>query len=185
MPMTPADAFQAKACGMYFRAHAPRDQFHMIQAMHVEVIKHLFDLGCLSANPAVGLPPISLGMAGQLRYLVSSFEVAYQRRNPPPPNRPQDNQPMDLEARQIQEQRRLEVDIGPPGALYVGLRSARRALAASPDEARTYATLGDLYYQLANSTRERYFFSPQPVAVADPRSTDRVSLSASGPTRPR
>ncbi len=45
-------------------------------------------------------------------------------------------------------------DAGPPSALYLSLRAARRAVAANPDDAQTYLRLALAYFYLHNRTRE-------------------------------
>jgi hypothetical protein len=46
-------------------------------------------------------------------------------------------------------------DAGPPASLYLAVRSAREALAADPDDARTQMLLAHAYHDLARQTRER------------------------------
>jgi tetratricopeptide (TPR) repeat protein len=45
-------------------------------------------------------------------------------------------------------------DAGPPAALYLALRAARRAAAANPDDAQAYLRLAQAYFTLHNRTRE-------------------------------
>lgn len=51
-------------------------------------------------------------------------------------------------------------DDGPPAALYLGLRAARRAVADNPADAQAHFYLGETYYSLARRTRERTYGSP-------------------------
>jgi hypothetical protein len=53
-------------------------------------------------------------------------------------------------------------DQGPPAALYLAVRAARRAIAAQPDDPVAHLHLGQAYFRLLRSTRER--------AAAVPRS---------------
>jgi tetratricopeptide (TPR) repeat protein len=46
-------------------------------------------------------------------------------------------------------------DDGPPAALYLAIRAARRAIATDPYSARAYFTLGEAYFRLYTTTRER------------------------------
>src|SRR5581483_5991587 len=45
-------------------------------------------------------------------------------------------------------------DRGPPEALLLAVRAARRALAANPDDAGAFLLLGEAYLRLARQTRE-------------------------------
>jgi tetratricopeptide (TPR) repeat protein len=56
---------------------------------------------------------------------------------------------------------RARFDDGPPEALYLALRRARRALAANPDDARSWYLLGQVYVSLAQNTRERVHAPPE------------------------
>jgi hypothetical protein len=58
-----------------------------------------------------------------------------------------------------------ELDRGPPAALFLAIRAARRALAANPDDAKAHAALGKAYLSLLTMTREGKSASPVP----DPR----------------
>jgi hypothetical protein len=49
----------------------------------------------------------------------------------------------------------LRRDDTPPALLYLAVRAARRAIAASPDDARAYLMLAESYQGLLNHTRER------------------------------
>jgi tetratricopeptide (TPR) repeat protein len=46
-------------------------------------------------------------------------------------------------------------DDGPPAALYLAIRAARRAVDQNPDDVRAYLALGEAYYRLHTGTRER------------------------------
>ena len=49
---------------------------------------------------------------------------------------------------------RTQFDIGPPSALYLGVRAARRALALRPNDASTYEALAQAYQMLGQQTRD-------------------------------
>jgi tetratricopeptide (TPR) repeat protein len=53
-------------------------------------------------------------------------------------------------------------DGGPPAALYLAIRAARRAVAHDPDEPRGYFLLGEAYFKLENTTRERLWANAFP-----------------------
>jgi hypothetical protein len=46
-------------------------------------------------------------------------------------------------------------DDGPSAVLLLAIRAARRALAANPDDAKSYFALGEAYFRLSHDTRER------------------------------
>jgi hypothetical protein len=50
---------------------------------------------------------------------------------------------------------RASQDEGPLGALLLAVRSARRAIRADPDDAKSYFLLGEAYWRLSQATRER------------------------------
>jgi hypothetical protein len=62
---------------------------------------------------------------------------------------------MDQRAVQALERFRGMQDQGPPSALYLAVRAARRALQQLPDDTSTYLTLAESYNTLATLTRER------------------------------
>jgi hypothetical protein len=53
-------------------------------------------------------------------------------------------------------------DEGPPAALYLAIRAARRALDNNPDEPSAYLTLGEAYFQLNRTTREHFWAATFP-----------------------
>jgi tetratricopeptide (TPR) repeat protein len=53
-------------------------------------------------------------------------------------------------------------DDAPPAFLYRAVRSARRAVAANPEDARAWLTLGESYQQLLHFTRERLWARRMP-----------------------
>ncbi|QJX00664.1 hypothetical protein FTUN_8296 [Frigoriglobus tundricola] len=54
-------------------------------------------------------------------------------------------------------------DDGPLGALVLAVRAARRAVQASPEDAKSYFLLGEAYLRLAQATRERVWRYQLPV----------------------
>jgi hypothetical protein len=62
--------------------------------------------------------------------------------------------PADVLAIRLQDAYLRGQDAGPPSALYLAVRAARRAVAANPDDARAWLVLGEAYNTLAFNTRE-------------------------------
>jgi hypothetical protein len=70
--------------------------------------------------------------------------------------------PQDLLAIFLLEKHLRQQDDGPPGLLLLAIRAARRAIAANPDDARSYLLLGEAYRRLGQDTRERFWWSSLP-----------------------
>jgi tetratricopeptide (TPR) repeat protein len=58
-------------------------------------------------------------------------------------------------ALQIRQHHLFIQDQGPPGATYLAVRAARRAIHADPDDARAYFLLGEAYWRLAFESGDR------------------------------
>ncbi|MFO0841222.1 MAG: hypothetical protein U0797_02340 [Gemmataceae bacterium] len=56
----------------------------------------------------------------------------------------------------------LEQDDCPPALLYLAVRAARRAVAATPDDSRAYQVMGEAYLRLLRDTRERVWVRRMP-----------------------
>ncbi len=65
-------------------------------------------------------------------------------------------------------------DAGPPESLYLGIRAARRALWANPEDPQTYLLLGHAYERLDERTQERFFKRAAP-QMAEIRRTQMVA----------
>lgn len=166
LPIMPSEAFQGKACGIYFNSRIPADFERLMQSIHTDLARQILSLGSLQANPEFTFPQLGVALASQLRLVVSINDLATNRRPPPNPARPQDIQPMDMEAKQILENRFNFGDMGPQGAPYLALRSLRQALAISPDNARLYSLLGETYLLLGRNTQERSFNTEHPLLTS-------------------
>ncbi len=56
----------------------------------------------------------------------------------------------------------FQLDEGPVGFLYQGIRAARRAIKADPEDAQAWLLLGELYMRLQRNTHERFLSRIQP-----------------------
>jgi hypothetical protein len=83
------------------------------------------------------------------------FSAAYHTppRQPAQP-RGQPVQDLNWLSQQLYQAYFNDRDAGPPASLYLAVRSAREALAADPDDARTQLLLAQAYHDLARQTRE-------------------------------
>ena len=54
------------------------------------------------------------------------------------------------------------LDEGPPGALFLAIQAARRALHDNPDNPETHFALGEAYFRLTRNTRERVWIKTFP-----------------------
>jgi hypothetical protein len=80
--------------------------------------------------------------------------VLFRPRLPKPGSRLSTSMQLDLRALMLQRPFALLRDDVPPGLLYLGVRAARRAIAAQPEDARAYQYLGECYLRLLHYTRE-------------------------------
>jgi hypothetical protein len=100
---------------------------------------------------AVGLAVLPGGALPNGALLPFRMLYAY---TPPPDGKPGPFTILDQIAHRLAEGYVRSEDTGPPSALYLAVRAARRSLAANPDDGRTWLVLGEAYYNLANRTRE-------------------------------
>jgi hypothetical protein len=63
----------------------------------------------------------------------------------------------------------LTQDQGPPAALFLAVRAARRALHTNPDDAQAHLLLGNAYYRLGTRTRERSWAFPELGQIRTPQ----------------
>lgn len=63
--------------------------------------------------------------------------------------------PFDRMSHVLQQAFTLDRDDCPPELLYLAIRTGRRAVAANPNDAQSYLTLGECYLRLLSATRER------------------------------
>ncbi len=77
-----------------------------------------------------------------------------------------------------------EQDDVPPAVLYLAIRSARRALAADPDDGQAYLVLGESYLRLLSHTRERVWGRRLPELVQLRRTQASAALNRAVALRP-
>ncbi len=84
----------------------------------------------------------------------------------------------------LQERFTRQQDDTPPALLFLAVRAARRALAANPDDARAYLSLGESYLRLLHGTRERAWSERMPELAQLRRSQASAALSQAVALRP-
>jgi tetratricopeptide (TPR) repeat protein len=75
-------------------------------------------------------------------------------------------------------------DRGPLDALLLAVRAARRALAADPDDARSFLLLGEAYVRLTTQTREPSWQAKLPALAAFRRAQALTALEQAAALRP-
>jgi tetratricopeptide (TPR) repeat protein len=110
-------------------------------------------LAAWEASHAAGLVGSAAGWAGP-RGLVD-FGLRRALLRPPLPERGGEPAALSRMVLALQHAYALGQDDTPPALPYLAVRSARRALAASPGDARAYLALGEGYLWLLHGTRER------------------------------
>jgi hypothetical protein len=125
-PRRPLDAFRAQAYLLYYRARINEGNQANMQALLKAQAAGLVGLAAQCLNPLMTYPA-----------LVSQKAWVAQMGG-------------------LQVERQLaRMDAGPPAALYVALRAARRALVENPNDARLHLDLALVYETLAQQTTER------------------------------
>src|SRR5262249_37390134 len=75
-------------------------------------------------------------------------------------------------------------DRGPPEALLLAVRAARRALAANPDDAGAFLLLGEAYLRLARQTKEQSWSLRLPLLASTRRAQALTALRQAVLLRP-
>ena len=145
-PPRPPDADEAAAQLMRFESLRPtwRARNEKAWNAHWDETKRILQLEGAAAcfGPA--------GVCGPFQVEASALAVTLIREQPPPmPSFP----PRQGEEREYLVAHNL-FDFGPPSALYLGVRAARRALALRPDDPATYEALAQSYLTLGQQTRD-------------------------------
>jgi tetratricopeptide (TPR) repeat protein len=106
---------------------------------------------CLIFADAVGLAGLPGGALTNGALLPFRMLLAYHRR---PGEAPELLAPMDQRSQGLLGDYVRTQDAGPPSALYLAVRAARRGLADNPDDGRAWLVLGQAYTDLTYRTRE-------------------------------
>jgi hypothetical protein len=129
--------------------------FDAMQPVFLRRHRGLWEGGLAAAT--VGAPALPAGLPGQLAanevrvgLLRVSRESEPARGAPGPAESPWADLAYRWQARFLER-----ADRGPPGALLLGIRAARRALGDNPDDALSHLLLGQTYLRLLRQTRER------------------------------
>jgi hypothetical protein len=147
------DAHLAQMTLIHYLAQKPAVRRNNRAGWEARLAVGVWGVGMQSANPLVSVPTLPLGatvMEG-LSFHRPDGELLGE-------DLPNDQvarlQPLPWAAMQLLRIQRPFVDMGPPAALYVGLRAARRAVVENPNDARVHLVLAQIYHCLARETRE-------------------------------
>ena len=98
----------------------------------------------------------SLGWSGPTDLFDARVRLSLLKAQTPEPGASIEESPVPDQAAWILQQRfTLQRDDTPPALLFLAIRAARRAIKINPQDAQSYLVLGESYYRLLHSTRER------------------------------
>lgn len=133
--------------------------FDAVRPQSIQHNKLAWDLALQSAAVGIGGP----GALGSTLLQGVDLEALRVRPEGAPvdPDRPV--LPMERLLGQVVMNHLVQQDDGPYGLLLLAIRSARRAVQASPDDARAYLSLGEAYLYLLQYSHERTWCRRQPL----------------------
>ncbi|HET6572280.1 MAG TPA: hypothetical protein VFG68_01670 [Fimbriiglobus sp.] len=136
-----------------------------LHLLHADVLRGSAPVRHLSAWEAAQTTAL-IGAAGSWTGPGSLLDAQLRLTLLLPPATEQDRSaagsPLTARVRAAFQRFNFQRDDVPPAVLYLAIRSARRALAANPDDAQTHLVLGTSYLRMIQATRERAWVRRMP-----------------------